>query len=97
MPTYISLLQYTAQGIEKIKESPNRVDDARKLYANFGATLKDFYLVMGEYDIVIVSEAPDDETIAKIMLVVANKGNVRSKTTRAFTESEYRKVIESLP
>jgi uncharacterized protein with GYD domain len=97
MPTYISLVQYTAKGIEAIKESPKRLDVARKAFEEAGAKLKDFYLVMGEYDIVIVVDAPNDEVVAKISLMLASKGSVRTQTFRAFTEAEYRKIISSLP
>jgi uncharacterized protein with GYD domain len=96
MPTYISLIQFTQQGISSIKESPKRVDAARKAFEQAGGKLKDFYLVMGEYDIVIVSEAPNDEAAAKISLALGAKGNVRTRTSRAFTEAEYRKLVEGL-
>ena len=56
MPTYISLIQYTQQGLQKIKESPARLDHAKKGYEAAGGKIKDFYLVMGEYDIVVVAE-----------------------------------------
>src|SRR5437016_2422290 len=97
MPTYISLIQFTQQGLQKIKDSPGRLDAAKKAYEQAGAKIKDFYLVMGEYDIVIVSEAPNDEAVARISLVLGAQGNVRTRTSRAFTEPEYRKLIQSLP
>lgn len=96
MPTYISLIQYTQKGIESIKDSPKRLDAARKAYEEAGAKLKDFYLVLGEYDIVTVVEAPNDETAARVNIQIASKGNVRTKTLRAFSEAEYRKIISSL-
>jgi len=97
MATYISLIQYTQQGLAAIKESPKRLDAARKAFEQAGVKIKEFYLVMGEYDIVIVAEAPNDEAITKISLALASKGNVRTRTSRAFTEPEYRKLIDSLP
>jgi len=97
MATYISLIQYTQQGLATIKESPKRLDAARKAFEQAGVKIKEFYLVMGEYDIVIVAEAPNDEAITKISLALASKGNVRTRTSRAFTEPEYRKLIDSLP
>lgn len=96
MPTYISLIQYTQKGIESIKDSPKRLDAARKAYEEAGAKLKDFYLVLGEYDIVTVVDAPNDETAARVSLQLASKGNIRTKTLRAFSEAEYRKIISSL-
>jgi uncharacterized protein with GYD domain len=97
MPTYISLVQYTTKGIEAIKDSPKRLDAARKVFEEAGAKLKDFYLVMGEYDIVIIVEAPNDEVVAKVNLMLGAKGSVRTQTSRAFSEAEYRKIVSSLP
>ncbi len=96
MPTYISLVQYTQKGLESIKDSPKRLDTVRKAYEEAGAKLKEFYLVMGEYDIVTVVDAPNDETVAKLALMLGSKGNVRTHTFRAFSEAEYRKIVSSL-
>jgi uncharacterized protein with GYD domain len=61
-----------------------------------GAPLKAFYLVMGEYDAVAIAEAPNDEVVAKLALATAALGNVRTRTSRAFTEDEDRRIIASL-
>ena len=97
MPTYISLLRFTQQGVEKIKDGPARLDSARKGYEAMGARVKDFYLVLGRYDAVVVSEAPNDEVVAKLALALGSRGNVRSETLRAFTETEYRSLVAALP
>lgn len=97
MPTYITLYQYTQQGIQNIRESPNRLDKARELIRSMGAELKQFYLVNGRYDIVTVGEAPDDETETKVALAIASAGNVRTETLRAYTEEQYRRIIADLP
>ena len=97
MPRYISLLNWTQQGIQKVKESPARLDGAKKVFKSMGAEIKEFFLVTGQYDLVIIAEAPDDEAIAKAILAIASKGNIKSQTFRAFTEKEYRKIIASLP
>ena len=97
MPTYISLLNFTQQGIEKIKESPARLDKARQAFKAMGAELKAFYLVMGRYDAVVISEAPNDETVGKLVLMIGAQGNIRTETLRAFSEEEYRKMIAALP
>ena len=97
MPTYISLINYTQKGAENIKEGPNRLEAAKKAFQAMGAEVKEFYLVMGRYDIVVVSEAPDDETAAKMALTVASGGAIRTETLRAFTEEEYQKIIAALP
>jgi uncharacterized protein with GYD domain len=96
MSTYISLLRYTQKGIENVKESPNRLDAARKAFEKRGAKLKDFYLVSGRYDAIVISEAPDDATAATASLSLATQGNVRTETLRAFTEEEFRKIVGGL-
>jgi len=97
MPTYIMLVNWTQPGIEKVKESPARIDALRSLFKEMGGEAKAFYVVMGRYDGVVIAEAPNDETAAKIALAVGAKGTARSETLRAFTEDEFRKIAGSLP
>ena len=97
MATYIMLIRYTQKGIENIKESPARLDAGRKAFKALGAEIKEYYLVSGQYDIVVVAEAPDQETIAKCALSVGSFGAIRTETFRAFKEDEYRKIIAALP
>ena len=97
MPLYITLMNFTEQGIKNIKESPSRVDAAREMMAGLGAELKAFYLTMGNYDAVAISEAPSDEICAKIALVIGAGGNARTLTMRAFDEAAYRDIIAGLP
>ncbi len=97
MATYIMLIHYTQKGIENVKQSPTRLDAAKKAFKAIGAELKEFYLVAGRYDMVVVAEAPNDETIAKCALDLASKGSVATETLRAFKEEEYRKIIAALP
>jgi len=97
MSTYISLISLTQKGIENIKDSPDRLNKAKELFKAMGAELKQFYLVTGRYDMVVVSEAPNDETVAKVALAISAAGAIRTETLRAFTEDEYRKIIAALP
>lgn len=97
MKTYIVLCNLTQKGIENIKDGPARLDEAKKAFQSMGARIKDFYLVMGRYDMVVVAEAPDDETAAKLALSIGSRGMLRSETLSAHTEDEYRKIIAALP
>lgn len=97
MATFISLISYTEQGIANVKDSPKRLDQAREAFAAMGVTIKDFYLTMGAYDLVIVVEAPDAATAAKALLTVGSQGNVSTTTLTAFAEDEYRSIIGDLP
>ena len=96
MPTYISLCRYTQQGVQTIKESPTRLDAAKKAFAADGLKLLHIYLVTGTHDIVIISEAPNDEAMAKATLTTMSKGGITTQTSRAFTEDEYRKIVNSI-
>jgi uncharacterized protein with GYD domain len=91
------LFRFTQQGMQNIKESPARVDAAKKAFEDMGAQIKAFYAVMGQYDMLFIVEAPDDETIVKAALATASMGNVHTETLRAFTEDEFRTIVASLP
>ncbi len=97
MATYVTLLKYTQQGIKDIKHSPDRLDNAKRAWSQAGGSLKAFYLTMGQYDAVVISELPDDATVARLALATGSLGNVTTETLRAFTEDEFRKIIASLP
>ncbi len=97
MPKYISLVNYTSKGIENIKDSPNRLDAVKKLCESMDAKVEGFFLTMGRYDIVLIVDAPDSETVAKIILAITSKGAVRTETLFAFPEKDYRKIIAELP
>ena len=96
MATYVSLVRYTDQGIRNVKESATRLDAAKKLFQSAGGEIKQFYLAMGRYDILIVAEAPDDEAAARVTLSLGALGNVRTETLRVFTEGEFRKIVASI-
>ena len=96
MPHYVSLLRYTQQGAAKIKESPARLDAARKAAEAAKGKIHTWYLTIGEYDAVLVSEFPDDESAARFLLSTGALGNVTTQTLKAFTEAEYRKIVSAL-
>lgn len=96
MALYISLVNWTDQGIKSIKESPTRLDGARTLAKKYGCTMKDFYLTIGAADMVVVLEGPDDESVAKFSLALASSGSVRTTTMKAFPEDAYRKIVAAL-
>jgi uncharacterized protein with GYD domain len=96
MATYIILGKYTEQGIRNIKESPQRLDAVRSAIEAAGGKMPGFYLTMGQYDFVAVSEAPDDETFTRVLLGIVSSGSVTTETLKAFPEADYRRIIGSL-
>jgi uncharacterized protein with GYD domain len=97
MPTYISLAKLTDQGVRTMKDLSRRLQNAEETFRGLGAELKEVYLVMGEYDYVVIADAPDDETIARVSLAVAGQGNVRTNTFRAFDRQETMRLVEGMP
>jgi len=90
------MLRYTQQGITSAKNAPARIDAAKEAYRKAGGELKAIYLTMGQYDLVVIAEMPNDETVARMALSLGAQGNIRSETMRAFTETEFRKIAGSL-
>ncbi|AGB44772.1 GYD domain-containing protein [Mesorhizobium sp. ESP6-5] len=96
MTTYIMLMNWTEHGAKNVRDSPKRLDAARKQLGEMGGSFKSFYLTMGEFDMVAVVEAPDDAVLARFALMLAAGGNIRSQTMKAFPELAYREIISSL-
>ena len=96
MPTYIVLANWTEQGINNVKDAGKRLTAAKKLMAANGGKVKSFHMTMGGYDVVTIVEAPDDEAMARVALIMGQQGNVRTTTLKAFTETEARKLFASL-
>ncbi len=96
MTTYVLLLNWTELGIRNVRESPKRLDAARKQLEEMGGSFKDFYLTMGEYDMVAICEAPDDAVAARFAITLGMNGNVRTRTLKAFPEAAYRELIGTL-
>ena len=94
MPTYIQLLKWTDQGRKNAATIADRVDEvARRSEAEFGVKIVGAYVTMGRFDQIVVSEAPNDEAIAKVAMLVAGRGNAITETIRAFTMDEVRALM----
>jgi uncharacterized protein with GYD domain len=93
MPSYITLMNWTDQGVKSFRESVDRADAAEVVLSPAGITFKDIYWTVGAYDLVATFEAPDEETLAAALLALAAQGNLRTTTMRAFTAEEMRGVI----
>ena len=97
MPTYISLMKLTGEGIGDIKEAPQRTREAVEKMEALGGKLLGLYVTMGEYDYVGIAECPSDEVALTFLLGLGAEGNVRTTTMRAFTPEEFAAVVSRLP
>jgi uncharacterized protein with GYD domain len=93
MPTFITLASWTDQGIHNFKDTASRAEAASDLAKRMGGEMKQLYWTLGQYDIVAVSEFPDDETGTAFLLALSSQGNVRSATLRAFNQDEIKRII----
>lgn len=93
MATYLIQINWTEQGIRNIKDSPKRLDAAKKMLKDLGGEVKAFYMTQGASDGLLIVEVPTDEVLANFVLKVASAGNVRTSTVRAYAEDEYRRII----
>lgn len=97
MQTYIILGKYTAQGITQVKDGPARVEAARKAIEAAGGKMVAWYLTMGRYDFVVITEAPNAQAAAAVLLANGALGNNTTETLQAFTEAEFKGIVASLP
>jgi uncharacterized protein with GYD domain len=93
MPNYITLINWTDQGMANFEDTVDRYEAAQAELATMGVSFKEIYWTVGPYDIVGILEAPDDETATAALLTIAGHGNIRPTTLRAFTADEMRDVI----
>jgi uncharacterized protein with GYD domain len=93
MALYIVLANFTEQGIRNIKDSPKRAEAFKDMAKKCGATVKDTFWTLGQYDIVAILEAPDDISITALGLSAGALGNVRTQTLRAFTAADIKSIL----
>ena len=93
MPIYITLLKYTDQGRKAIASLPDRAEAVGKRVEQAGGKVLGNYMTMGRFDQISVTEAPDDETAARLLLIIAGRDNVVTETLRGFTMEEVRQLL----
>jgi len=93
MATYIVLGQFTDQGVRNVKETTRRAEALKGMAKKVGATVKEVYWTLGQYDVATIVEAPDDASATAFLLSVAGLGNVRTQSLRAFTADEMGQIL----
>ncbi len=96
MATYVGLIQFTDQGIRSIKDTVKRGDAAMAEAEKVGVNIVEEFWTMGAYDVVIVVEAPDDETMSAFALKIGSLGNVKGQTMRAFRRNEMENILAKI-
>jgi uncharacterized protein with GYD domain len=94
MPTYVALVNFTDQGIKNFRDSVGRAEDYRGLVEKHGGQLRQILWTLGPYDLVVVTDCPDDETAAAVLLQTVAAGNVRTTTMKAFDAEQMTAIIQ---
>jgi uncharacterized protein with GYD domain len=97
MATYVLLLNFTDQGIRNIKDTAKRAEAFKKIADKTGAKVKEVYWTLGQYDGVLIFEAPEEATATALGLSLGTLGNVRTQTLRAFSAEEIGRVLSKMP
>lgn len=97
MATYVVLVGFTDQGIRNIKQTTERAKALSTAAGKLGIKVKETYWTMGQYDAVLVADAPNDEAITTLALSVGSLGNIRTQTMRAYSADEMSKMLAKLP
>lgn len=96
MATYVVLGNFTEQGIRNVKDTGKRAEALKDMAKKAGATIKDVYWTIGQYDVVTIVDAPDDASLTALLLTVGGLGNVRTQSLRAFTADEMSRILGRL-
>jgi uncharacterized protein with GYD domain len=96
MAMYVVLANFTDQGVQNVKDTAKRADAFKELAKSRGATVKEIYWTLGQYDIVATVEAPDDTVITALGLTLAKAGNVRTQTLRAFSAADMGAILSKV-
>jgi len=97
MAIFVSLVNFTDQGIRYVKNTIQRADAFRETANKLGVEVKEIYWTLGSYDLVIIVEAPDDESVATMFMSVGSLGNIRFHTLRGFSAKEMERMVKNIP
>lgn len=93
MATFVSLINWTDQGIKNFRDTAKRADAFTELVEKLGGSVKGVYWTLGEYDLIAITEAPDAETATAVLLQLGSMGNIRTTTLQAFDRDGIQRII----
>jgi len=96
MATFITLMNFTDQGIRNVKESPDRYDAFLEMAEKLEVTINNVYWTVGHYDVVMVAEG-SEEAATSLLLNLGSLGNVRTQTLRGYTVEEIKRIVSNMP
>lgn len=97
MKTFVTLYNFTGQGLRTIKESVKRAEAVKDAALRSGVRIREILWLQGQYDLVVISETPDDAAANAFSIGILKAGNLRGQTLRAFTAPEMAEILDQVP
>ena len=96
MATYVTLINFTDQGVRHVKDTPNRASAYKELATKLGCRLKEIWWTQGQYDVVSIIDAPDDASMTALAMSVGKLGFIRTQTLRAYSAAELAPILDKV-
>jgi uncharacterized protein with GYD domain len=96
MATYVMLARFTDQGMKNIKKTAQRAEEFKEMAIGHGATVKEIFWTLGQYDVVVIVQAVDEMAMTALSLSLGALGNVRAQTLHAFSEAEIQTILHKM-
>src|SRR5687767_149530 len=96
MPTYVSLCKWTEQGVQNARESTRRAEQAKAAVRKLGGKLTTILWTQGNYDLIAISDFPDEESAMAFLLTLGGQGNVRTETLRAYSAQDMERIFAKM-
>jgi uncharacterized protein with GYD domain len=96
MPTYVTLMNWTDQGITNVTDSIQRYDRSTELADKHGVSFEQVYWTVGPHDLVAITQAPDVESVSAFFLELGSAGNLKTTTLPAFDRDEMSSLLQRL-
>ena len=94
---FITLMNFTDLGVRNIKDTVGRAKAFREMaHSKFGVEVRDVLWTLGEYDLMAITDAPDEETATALALTLSSKGNVKAQTLRAYNAKEMSEILAKM-
>jgi len=97
MPTYVGLVKWTDQGIRNVKETTKRAKKFQEVAEKGNVKIREILWTMGRYDLVLVIDAVDDETMSRLALGLGMGGNAKTETLKAFSATAMDQILKGFP
>jgi uncharacterized protein with GYD domain len=89
MPTYLMLSTLTSEGVQTVKNNPQRIKEVNREVEQLGATVKAQWATLGRFDFISVVEAPDDITMARVSMELSSRGTSTYESLPAFPVDDF--------